>query len=300
MDRVFIVGAIGFNKMAAECLLIQMIHKIRKESPGTHIGVLSHEPGQTAKLGVEAVPQDDMKAMWEAVADSNTVVWLRSEQTLDWRTLGLEVLLMRLAKWQKKQTYGYRSQQCELQAGWLGQRAESTFNSCGRKVLFSIDADEPCDHSSQSHPLLSVRRSHTAGLRHLQDEGIHLVERPLAICLDRQTAMSQADRIAALADGLIDAGAALLFMPVDHFPDMEAANYVLERMNHAAPVMRKAYAAQEWIDILGDTQTVLTTYESVRAMCHGLDVPCVELHEQTLTSVPTEELLEEVANVATR
>lgn len=302
MNRVFIVGAIGFDNMAEECLLLQMIHKIRQDEPGIHIGVLSNAPAKTAKLGVEAVPRADMRAMWEAVEDSHAVVWLRSESALDWRTVGLEMLLLRLARWRKKRTYGCRSEHASLQGGWIGQQTEKVFNRCGEKHLFRIDEGEGAagEHIGQPHPLLAVRRSQVEGLRHLQDEGIHLSNRPVVFCLDRTTAMGQVDRIAAVADKLIGQGAQLLFMPVDHFADMEAANQVLERMTHAAPVIRKTYSAQEWIDILGDTFTVLTSYESVRAMCRGLDVPCVDLNAKALASMSEEDVLEEVVSVSSQ
>lgn len=309
MNRVFIVGAIGFGKMAEECILIQMIHDMRKEHPGVHIGVLSNEPGKTAKLGVEAVPRQDMKAMREAVEDSDTVVWLRSEHQHDWRSLGLEAFLVRLAKWRKKKTLGYRTQSARKPSGWVGNQAERVFGQCDRKIHFTLEESHSPEETAEQetvnrtlspHPLLSVKRSKLDGLRHLQDEGIYLSQRPIALCLERETALACSDQAASLADTLIDGGATLLFMPTDHFADMEAANQVLDRMSHSAAVMRKTYSAQEWIDILGDTQIVLTTYDSVQAMCRGLDVPCVRLNEKTLASVEVESLLAELEYVSSK
>lgn len=278
MKRVFIVGAIGFDRMSDECLLSQLIHSMREGHPGVHIGVLSNKPAQTAKLGVEAVPREDVKAMWEAVEDSDTVVWLQSEHPAHWRSLGLELILVRLAKWRKKAIHSYRHRFNQQLTGWLANQANRLFDRSDEKRDIVLTTN---DHSQNEtlHPLLFVHRSQPDGLRRLQEEGIHLSQRPVAFCLDRQTVSAHIDDIASLADTLIDAGVALLFMPVEHFADMEAANHVQEKMKHAAPVMRKVYTAQEWIDILGGMQTVVTTYDTVRAMCKGLDVPCVSLDE---------------------
>lgn len=288
MKRVFMIGAIGFDKMSDECLLQQMIHNIREAHRGVHIGVLSNKPGETAKLGVEAVPREDVKAMWEAVEDCDTVVWLQSEHAMNWWSFGLEIVLIRLAQWRKKAIHSYRPQGGPKGSGWLVRQAQRLFDQSEQKYNLvrapddqSQNTDQADDNANIPHPLLFVHRSRPDGLRLLQEEGIHMSQRPVAICLDRQTALSHIDEVATLSDTLIDEEVRLLFMPVDHIADMETANHILDRMKHAAPVIRKTYSAQEWVDILGDMQTVVTTYDAVQAMCDGLNVPCVGFHEHT-------------------
>ena len=277
------------GRMGEECLLMQMIRKLRSEQPGIHIGVISHDPAKTAKLGVEAVPGRELRAVWEAIEDCDAVIWLRSERETEWRSLGLELMVIRLAKWRKKNICGVKPQTVEQRGHFLTARAERLFRHCHRQVYYALDEQDP------PHLLLSARKVSAEGLRHLQDEGIHLPQRPVAFCFHRQAAIAWVEKGATLGDTLIDRGVSLLFMPVDHFPDMEAANQVLEHMHHAAPVMRKTYAPQEWTDILADMACVLTTYPSVGAMCRGLGVPCLRLGEQQLEEMSVETVLSELA-----
>ena len=275
MKRVFIVGAIGFGKMSDECMMHQMMFNVRQDHPDTHVGVLSGQPGQTAKLGVEAVPRHDVKAMWEAVEDSDTVVWLWSEHVTDWRTFGLELLLVRLAKWRNKHLVVYRPAAGPQPAGWLAGPARRVCSKSDETYVYGLTDDV------HPHPLVAVRPSRRDGLRLLQEEGIYTSQRPVAWCIDHKTVSQRTRDVASLADELVDEGTHLVFLPVDHFDDMEAANHVLDHMRHAVPVVRKMYPPQQWIDILADMHAVVTTYDAVQALCSGLDVPCVRLNEET-------------------
>lgn len=281
LKRVFVIGAIGFGQMGNECFLQQIINIVRHDDPGIHIGVLSDQPQQTAKLGVEAVPRCDMKAMWEALVDSDTVIWFETEHHKGWRVQGLELLLVRLAQWQKKSVHAYRPFTDGSPSGWLDHQARRIFKRCEKRFAYGL-GDETTEDMMPS-PLLFVQQATHEGLRRLQDENITLSRPPIALCIDRETTFAHLDKIATFVDALIDdAGAPLLFMPVDHFADMEGVNRLLDEMKRAAPVMRKSYAAQEWMDILGSMHAVITTYASVEAMCKGLNVPCTRLSEEVV------------------
>ena len=73
--RFLLSGYYGFGNLGDEALLAASSAGCDAGYPGTTIDVLSHDPGRTAaRLGVEATPRADLRAVRKAIARADVVL----------------------------------------------------------------------------------------------------------------------------------------------------------------------------------------------------------------------------------
>jgi polysaccharide pyruvyl transferase CsaB len=72
--RILLSGYYGFGNLGDEALLEVIVTQLRARFPAAAIDVLSNDPAGTARLGVEATPRWEWRAIRDAVAKADVVV----------------------------------------------------------------------------------------------------------------------------------------------------------------------------------------------------------------------------------
>lgn len=272
MARIVVSGYYGFGNAGDEALLEAMIAQLRALRPGVEIEVLSADPARTERAhGVRAVPRMQPLSVLSALARADLLVsgggtLLQDASSV--RSILYYSAIFLLAKILGKRAMLYANGVGPVYTGlgrWLSRQVVRRADAITlrdersrRDLLEIIDPPRPVEVTADPALVLEPAGRDVAR-RILAAEGIPL-ERPLVGLSVRpwRTDRPFLAEIAAACDRLAgEFGLTIVFLPLQHPPDLEASLAAMAAMKSPAYAVRRPLAARELMAVLGECRLVI-------------------------------------------
>jgi len=264
--RFLLSGYYGFGNLGDEALLTAIVDRLAARYPGAGVDVLSHDPAATAeRLGVEATPRADLRAVRRAIARADVVLsgggGLLQDVT-SMQSLLYYAGIVRAATGAKKRTMIFAQS-----IGPLTGVGRAIVRMCCSGIAAATVRDEP-SRALLASLLPNVRVERTAdpvflletksAPLDLRAEGLD-GPGPLVVVSVRRWPGHDATAtlLAAVVDRLAEThGAQVAFLPLGGPPDADAATSVIRRAR-SAPVLLPDYPLHQAQQVLGRATLVI-------------------------------------------
>jgi polysaccharide pyruvyl transferase CsaB len=265
--RFLLSGYYGFGNLGDEALLAAIVRRLGERYPGATVDVLSHDPvGTAARLGVDATPRADLRAVRKAIARADVV--LSGGGGLLQDTTSLQSLLyytgiVRAATGAKKRTMIFAQSVGPL--GGLGRgivratcggiAAATVRDESSRRLLASLIPNVRVERTADPVFLLDAGEGDPLDLR---AEGLDGPGPLVVVSVRRwQGHDATATMLAAVVDRLAEThGAQVAFLPLGGPPDADAATTVIRRAR-STPVLLPDYPFPQARQVLARATLVI-------------------------------------------
>jgi polysaccharide pyruvyl transferase WcaK-like protein len=249
--RFLLSGYYGFGNLGDEALLAAIVRRLGERYPGATVDVLSHDPvGTAARLGVDATPRADLRAVRKAIARADVV--LSGGGGLLQDTTSLQSLLyytgiVRAATGAKKRTM--------IRATCGGIAAATVRDESSRRLLASLIPNVRVERTADPVFLLDAGEGEPLDLR---AEGLDGPGPLVVVSVRRwQGHDATATMLAAVVDRLAEThGAQVAFLPLGGPPDADAATTVIRRAR-STPVLLPDYPFPQARQVLARATLVI-------------------------------------------
>lgn len=266
MPRFLLSGYYGFGNLGDEALLETIVAGLRRRFPGAEIDVFSADcAGTSARLGVDATPHRDLRAIRAAIARADVVLsggggLLQNVTSL--RSLIYYAGILRMASAARKRTMIFAQSIGPLDTlGRLvvrllcgGVDAATVRDERSRRTLTSLLPQVSVERTADP-VFLMEQRSEPLDLRAEGLDG----PGPLVVVSVRPWPRSEstAARLAHVVDHLADTyGAQVAFLPLGGVPDAQASTDVIRRAK-STPVLLPAYPLDQAAQVIARADLVV-------------------------------------------
>ena len=293
--RFLISGYYGFGNLGDEALLDAIVERLRSRYPGATIDVLSNDPAGTAsRLGVEATPRADPRAVRRAIARADVVLsggggLMQNVTSL--RSLLYYAGIVRAATRARKHTMIFAQS-----IGPLDRWGRLVVGACCSRVAAATVRDER-SRALFASIVPNVRVERTADPVFLLEPGNEPLDLraegldgpgPLVVVSVRRWQGHDATvgLLAAAVDRLAERhGAQVAFLPLGGAPDADASTSVIRRAR-STPVLLPAYPIHQAMQVLGRASLVIGMRLHALILAARMGVPFTALpYDPKVTSL---------------
>ena len=328
MSDLVVSGYYGFGNAGDEAMLTAMVGALRDADPTVRITVLSGNPGDTRRRhGVEAVHRLNL---WKIAASLYRADLLISgggsllQDVTSGRSIFYYLGIMQLACWLGCPIMLYAQGIGPVRS----KLARSFMRSIGNRIVGATVRDEgsklELDGLGVTRPTVTVTADPVLALEPVErNRGRDIIGKagltgngPLIGFSVREWRGQEHYKniFAVVADRLVtEAGARILFLPMQWPDDLQAARAVADRMQQGSAVLEEKYDTDALLSIVGNLDLLVGVRLHALIFAAVMEVPFVgvsydpkidrflatlgESHAGTLESISTEDLLERIRQV---
>jgi len=246
MPSIAISGYYGFHNCGDEAMLGAMVGALRDRLPGCGLTVFSREPRATAGFhGVEAVPRDDLRAIWQCLSRVDLLIsgggGLLQDVT-GWPSIAYYLGVVKMARLQRKPVFFYGQGIGPVQTGLGRMLMRYVVNQVDFVTVRDEDSREELRRLGVRRPPVQVTADPALGLdvsgadpargwRRLAAAGVTR-GRPVAgfsVGAGSETS-NYLEVIARVGDDLSRSGWQVVLVPMHYPADLEPSREVLAHM----------------------------------------------------------------------